>query len=250
MKILKQEDKDKLQRAITEFAEFRNLENQKEEYGTATFTASGEERKDRHGTLIKQDGLDWDEYRKNPVILADHYMGTDNIVGKATEIKRVGKETHITLVWAGTEKAQGLRKLYEDKFPLMMSIGFSVKKRNEEDENIIEEAEVVESSVVSVGSYRDAVARGVSEETLTRAVELGVLQREAEEEKEEKPNLEKDIAEIKSGIKTILNILASEETEEETDDERKLDGIVKMLQGTVTRQSEALRNLKKIRNEQ
>ena len=41
---------------------------------------------DRSGEIIKVAGWDWENFMKNPVIIANHDYQIENIVGKATKI--------------------------------------------------------------------------------------------------------------------------------------------------------------------
>lgn len=41
---------------------------------------------DRSGEIIKVAGWDWENFMKNPVIIANHVYKIENIVGKATKI--------------------------------------------------------------------------------------------------------------------------------------------------------------------
>jgi len=144
-----------------------------EENGTFSFVVSTEDR-DRHREIVKQDGLDFSDYKKNPIVLADHDYRLEKIVGKTLTIKTDKKQTSITGVFASTEYAQFVRKLYEEEIPLMTSIGFIPKEYDDNDQSIITKSELLEISIVGIGSNRGAL-RKLSPEVKQKCVDFGFI---------------------------------------------------------------------------
>jgi hypothetical protein len=111
---------------------------------------------DRIGDVVKVEGWDFKNYKKNPVILWGHDYSIPPI-GKATEWSIEGNKLIMKGIFASNEFAQQVRKDYEAGFQKAVSVGFISKKRNETDFDIIEEAELLELSFVAVGMHPDAI---------------------------------------------------------------------------------------------
>ncbi len=129
----------------------------KEVKGSGTFeviaTTSGV---DRDGESILIEGWDFENYKKNPIILFGHnYWDINAIVGAATDIKIEGQQVVISGVFADTEAGQHLRKLYDDGIVRTVSVGFIPKERKG---NVITKAELLELSFVPVPANPEALS--------------------------------------------------------------------------------------------
>lgn len=108
---------------------------------------------DRDGEVIKIDGGNFDNFMKNPVVLALHdYWSLP--IGAVTEITKVNNTWVAKGVFARSEAAQEVRRLYDDGFIKTVSIGFIPKER---EGNLITVWELLELSFVPVPSNPDAV---------------------------------------------------------------------------------------------
>lgn len=140
---------------------------------------------DRDWEIIKGDGLDTENWFKNPVILANHSYRVESIVGKWLEFymdKEWRRRLKGTFTQA-TEMGRIASELYKSGFLKAVSIGFIVKQRNESDRLIIEKAELLEVSFVAVPANPNALATGWK--SFEKALELGLL-KEVKEDEEKK----------------------------------------------------------------
>ena len=129
---------------------------------------------DRHRTIIKPDGLDFTNFRKNPIFVWAHAGSArpaepEHILGKVVDIKATPEFVDVEVEWADqvNQKARLAKALVDSGFLRAVSIGFIPKKirvdtveteRGPEDVRVFEEAELVEVSLVPVPSNPDALA--------------------------------------------------------------------------------------------
>lgn len=117
---------------------------------------------DSYETIISSDGWDLKRFLANPIALFNH--NHNNIVGTWKDIERKGKRLLMTFVPAApgtSELADTVRKLVEQKILRGASVGFVPKKSVfDPKKNVLTftEAEMVESSVVSVPANPEALA--------------------------------------------------------------------------------------------
>jgi HK97 family phage prohead protease len=113
--------------------------------------------KDRHGEVIQQEGWDLKEFKKNPVILASHDSQSFPI-GKATNIKVSNGKLIFTAVFSeATQMAREAYQLVKEGILNCFSVGFIPKARDEKDESIITNAELLEISLVAIPANSEAV---------------------------------------------------------------------------------------------
>ena len=177
--------------------------------GTFKFVISDETR-DRAGEVIKVDGWDLKNYKKNPVVLFGHsYYSLP--IGKATKVYIEDGKLIAEGIWASHEQAQTLRKMYDEGFVKTTSVGFIVKERDKKDDSIITRAELLEFSVVPVPANPSALSLAVEkmgEDFVSLCTTKGIFDfsvREEAEEEQQDDDDEKDDTE--------------EEVEEETQEE-------------------------------
>lgn len=136
------------------------------EKGTLTAIFSTQD-VDRHGDTVMQEGWDLVNFKKNPVILNSHsYADAADVIGRADNVRVEGKKLlgDITFAVAENPKAKVIFDLYAGKFLHAFSVGFMVKKYKENKDGskdwwIIEEAELLEVSAVSVPANARALAK-------------------------------------------------------------------------------------------
>ncbi len=93
--------------------------------GPVTFEASAES-EDRLGDVIRSDGCELEEYRRNPVFLWAHdYSRTP--VGRSVWIGVEGTRLLASVVFAPTEFAREVETLYRQHFLRAVSVGFRAK---------------------------------------------------------------------------------------------------------------------------
>jgi len=124
-----------------------------------TVVASNE-MKDRYGEIIKADGWDLENFVKNPVMLFGHDYGSLP-VGKWVNARVEGKELVVDGIFAKTIKAKEVEELVNDKILNAVSVGLIVKERDEEDEDVIKKAELLEISWVPIPANPSALMRAV-----------------------------------------------------------------------------------------
>lgn len=112
---------------------------------------------DRHGEIVKVDGWDLKNFKKNPVLLWSHDH-TEMAVGKATKIWVDGTGKRAKLMVEGviheaTEKARALKQLVKEGFISTMSVGF---RPLEAEGNEFVKQELLEVSFVNVPANQDA----------------------------------------------------------------------------------------------
>ncbi|MHC1624540.1 MAG: HK97 family phage prohead protease, partial [Methermicoccaceae archaeon] len=124
---------------------------------------------DRDKEIIKTDGWELDNFRKNPVILLSHEYRQPPI-GKALWVKKDKNGLKFKAQFAKTQVAEEVFQLYKDGFMRAFSVGFIPKEweeGNPEDEKgprrIYTKQELLEISAVSVPSNPDALITAVNE---------------------------------------------------------------------------------------
>lgn len=124
---------------------------------------------DRDRELIKTEGWELDNFKKNPVILLSHEYRQPPI-GKALWIKKDENGLKFKAQFAKTQVAEEVFQLYKDGFMRAFSVGFIPKEWEDgdlEDEKkprrIYTRQELLEISAVSVPSNPEALVAAVNE---------------------------------------------------------------------------------------
>jgi HK97 family phage prohead protease len=137
---------------------------------TLTMVASTQD-VDRHGDTVLQAGWDLKPFEKNPVILNSHrYNDATNVIARAENVRIEGKGKRAKLImdWIfavdENPKAKIIFDLYAGKFLHASSVGFIPRKFAEKPDGsrdwfVIEEAELLEVSAVSVPANAMALAK-------------------------------------------------------------------------------------------
>lgn len=125
---------------------------------------------DRHNTVFYANGWDFDHYRSNPVVAYNHNTGSndpDDIIG-TSEIRQEGNITIATLTLEeGNKKADKVARKIENGTLSMASVGayplearWGDHKQGEDPDKVyFTRQELLEWSVVAVGSNREALKR-------------------------------------------------------------------------------------------
>jgi HK97 family phage prohead protease len=130
---------------------------------------------DRHGTIVRPEGISVKNFRKNPIFLWGHdgygsMLGggpeMENVIGKVTDYERSKEAFDIDVEFAPAEvnpKADLAYKLVKDKFLNTVSVGFrptktSVEEIDKKDVLVYEKSELLEVSLVPIPSNPEALA--------------------------------------------------------------------------------------------
>jgi HK97 family phage prohead protease len=132
--------------------------------------------KDRHNSRINPDGLDVSHFLRNPVVLFNHNY--DRVIGTALSVEVKGGKVMAKMSFDSDDPfAAEIERKVENQIIRATSIGFIIKKWSfdeDEDTFVIEEAELVEFSIVTVPSNREALIMengGSAVQMLTRTIE-------------------------------------------------------------------------------
>lgn len=181
---------------------------------------------DRDWEVLKAEGIDFEAYMKNPVVLVDHRYTIDSIVWKTLSITQENWQTIAEGIFADTENAKIVKELYNGWFVKTVSIGFIPKARNQDDKLIIEKSEMLEFSFVAVPANPEALS--LDGKLYKKAVESWIVKEVSEDDIDEEKEIDiKTVSatmkefreEIKSEIseiKTLLRTLTDDKVEEKT----------------------------------
>lgn len=125
--------------------------------------------KDRHGTIVSPTGIQTDSFLKNPVFLWSHKSGgplqscdPEDVIGRVTSLSVSDAGLEIEVEFAAVElnpKADRCLSLVKAGFLNAVSIGFiPVESHSDGDAIIHDKIELLEISLVVVGSNSDALA--------------------------------------------------------------------------------------------
>lgn len=137
----------------TKLITFGQIEKSADEK-TITVVAS-DETEDRQGEIVRVSGWDLKNFKKNPVMLVSHDY-SQLPIGTWEVSKREGKLV-AKATFSSIPKAKEVETLVKEGILSAVSVGFIVKKRNDIDPAIIEKAELLEISWVSVPANPSAL---------------------------------------------------------------------------------------------
>jgi len=142
-------------------AEQKNaVEKIKEAQDSGTFkVVISTEDVDRHGEIVKVDGWDLENYKKNPIVLFGHNYW-DLPIGMATDVYVKDGKLIAEGKFAPAEAnplAQQVRKLYDLGMLRTTSVGFIARDFDKNNPNVITLAELLEFSFVPVPANPNAI---------------------------------------------------------------------------------------------
>lgn len=119
---------------------------------------SNESENDR-GYVVMNNSIDWGRYRKNPVLMLQHFQW-DNPIGRVKDIKLNAqkKRWEGILVFASTKEGQKYKQMYEEGSYNAVSIAGKVEFAERKGKKFTTKFEVYEISLVAIPSNEDAVA--------------------------------------------------------------------------------------------
>lgn len=160
---------------------------------------------DRSWEVIKLSAWDWENYMKNPVIIANHDYQIENIVGKATKIWVEDGKLIIEGVFSKSNPLGVLlADLYDEGMVKTVSVGFIPKQRQEDNRRIITSAELLELSFVAVPCNPNALSLD-QKQLIQKGIEAGILQEEKSELEAFKAEILGEVAEVKNLLKALLD---------------------------------------------
>ena len=203
---------------------------------------ASDETVDRAWEVIKVSWRDLSNFMKNPVIIANHIYTVQNIVWKATNIYVENEKLVVEWVFATTDLAQDVRKLYDWWFIKTVSVWFIPKERDENAKNIITKAELLEVSFVPVPCNPNALS--LWKEIVEDLISKWLLIKEAEDEEEKKDSEENADSENQEEVVEETNEQETEETAQtdeewaETEEEEKSVSLQEVLEEVKALRSE------------
>lgn len=205
--------------ASPEFAQsMKDLQEGVDAGDTGTFKmVISTDNEDRHGEVIEQNGWEFENYMRNPVVLwgHNHYeipVGVTDRLYIELDETGVYRRTIAEGRFASHEFAQTLRKLYDEKMLRTSSVGFLPKEYNG---NRIIKAELLEWSFVSIPANQFAISLNeIAGYTRALLVEKGILEKDVKEGEtvETKPEEEKPAEEVVATTETETTAPAQEDT--------------------------------------
>lgn len=169
---------------------------------------------DRHGTIVEPRGIDFQAYTAgNAVVLYNHDY--DKVVGRALSVQVRGNAVIAQMEFdEDDEFARQIMGKVERGFLNATSIGFIVQEMGDYDEKrgalVIERAELVEFSIVTVPSNREALV-------IERKAEAGL--------REELAGIKAELAELRNSLTPAAQPAGESQNDEATPETRDADPV-------------------------
>jgi len=166
---------------------------------------------DRHGDRIMQDGWDLEEFKKTPVIIANHDYKAEKVVGKAIRIEVIDGNLEMEVQFSeDTQLAKDIFNLFKNGFLNAFSVGFIPLEASWETET---DSEGNKDSVYIIKTARllevSAVAIPANPQALVKAVKQGVVKEESCEYIRDVLGKEYEVTEKVAELDKMLKIFAS-----------------------------------------
>lgn len=194
---------------------------------------------DRHGTVVNPDGLDVEQFLRAPTLLYQHEMGQLPI-GRVLSLTRVDNEWQAHFrVDGDTELERVIISKLNSGSLHSVSIGFRPFEQDYEEDYVrIKSAELVELSVVTVGSNKDALvtSRSLVEDHMEKKDlnnRAGAVLSKANK---------KCLRKAKDEIEKVLNT-GNKEDKKEKEDEKDGERTIKKLKAEIKELKSEIRRL-------
>ncbi|MBZ9635595.1 HK97 family phage prohead protease [Clostridium sp. FP1] len=130
---------------------------------------------DRVGDKMLMTGADLSNYKKNPVIIANHnygYTEKPSVIGRALDVNIVGSKMVFKVQFAETDNGKEWFYLYSNKYMNASSIGFIPKEYKPNDQGGYDfiKWELLELSMVAVPCNPNAVQRAYEDKKISKAL--------------------------------------------------------------------------------
>lgn len=130
------------------------VEKAEDQDGILQVAVASDETPDRQGEIVKAEGWDFKNFKKNPVLLWSHNAGFGEQkppIGKITDVRTEGKKLLFKPVFdMADEFAADIYRKFKDGFLNAFSVGFIPLERDDKNEAIINAAELLEISAVNI----------------------------------------------------------------------------------------------------
>ena len=153
--------------------EIKSIDEENFEIEAVASTAS----MDRYGDVVDQASWKLKRYKKNPVILANHFGSIQNIIGKAKKISVVDGKLVMKVKFAVKESELAMHawKLIKGGFLNAWSVGFiphefdEAKSKDGSFYRILKNCELLEVSAVAIPANPDCLSKAVGSGVLTES---------------------------------------------------------------------------------
>ena len=183
------------------------------------------DRLNSYGTRVLTDGLDIDQYQRNPVLLYMHQRGA--VVGQVKDIKKEkGEVTGVLVFDEATELSKQLKKQYEEGSMRMVSVGIDILELSEDPKLLelgqtsptVTKSKLYEVSCVDIGANDDAI-------TLSRDGSILTLGKDG---KNPLPLLTNKPKETRMELKQLALLLGLPETATEKQIQEKIQSLLSL----------------------
>lgn len=187
---------------------------------------------DRYNDRMTMVGAKLDNYKKNPVILANHnygYSEKPSVIGRALDVHVEGNKLIFIIQFAETDNAKDWWYLYSKGFMNASSIGFIPLKYTPNDQGGYDflEWELLELSLVAVPANQEALQRAFENGKISKAF-FNAINKEFEEDIS---TMEKK--ELESLIKTSVNAQLKDVNEKHQTELKEKDAEIEKLKGEI-----------------
>lgn len=147
---------------------------------------------DRQGEVIRQEGWDLRNFKKNPILMLAHNYN-ELPIGKVTNVKvEENKLTFKAIFSEATQIAREAFQLVQEGILKAFSVGFIPREYDEKEPNVVTKAELLEISLVAIPANPQAmvVMKSMEKNELAKDILKRWLIDEKLKEKEKEENLD------------------------------------------------------------
>lgn len=197
------------------------------------------DRLNSYGTRVLTEGMDIDQYQRNPVLLYMHQRGV--VVGQVKDIKKEkGEVTGVLVFDEATDLSKQLKKQYEEGSMRMVSVGIDILELSEDPKLLelgqtsptVTKSKLYEVSCVDIGANDDAI-------TLSREGSILTLGKDG---KSPLPLLTNKPKETRMELKQLALLLGLPETATEKQVQEKIQSLLSLAKelGALKKEKEEL----------
>ena len=132
---------------------------------------------DRDNEVVVQKGIKYENYLKNPTVLAEHIPAILTQIGEVVSIRQLAKQTTAKIKFAAegvSETADAVWRMVEAGLTKALSIGYRVLKASPlpDGARSLDEIELLEVSFVPIPANQSALVKGLSYENIDTYAKL------------------------------------------------------------------------------
>ena len=160
---------------------------------------------DRYGDIIIQDGWDFSDFEKNPVIFADHRYSVEKIVGKAVDWRVENQKLYMTIKFnTDFQLGADVFSMFKNGFLNAFSVGFvpieaGYEQKEGKDIFVIRKAKLLEVSAVGIPANPNA---------LQLAMRKGLISKESDAEIRKMLGAEFEVKEKQAELDLKIKVFA------------------------------------------